>query len=512
MPTDGVQPLLELSGLTKAFAGVCVLDDVSFDVRSGEVHALLGENGAGKSTLIKTIAGVHRPESGTITIHGRLASLSSPRDAQAMGIAVVYQELLLFPELTVAENIYLGHAPRKPWGGLDWAAMRGGARDLLDSLDSHDLSVDAVVGTLSVANRQRVEIAKALSRSAELLIMDEPTAALAEADVRRLMDVVRKLRARGVAIIYVSHRMSEIFALADRVTVLRDGKHVGTKDIGDVSEASLVSMMVGREIEHLFPKIDVAPGAVVLELRDLCFGARVRDISLSLRAGEILGIAGLVGSGRTELALTIFGVTPATSGSILLDGQPVAIGSPRTARDLGIAYVPEDRGTQGLVRPMTVRENSSMAVLDRIAPGTVIDRRRETAAARDAITQFGIRARGPEQVVAQLSGGNQQKVVLAKWLAASPRILIMDEPTRGIDVGAKSEIHALMGRLAQKGLAILMISSELPEVLGMSDRVLVISGGRIAAEFDRAAATPEAVGAAMTRGYDSAGAPTREAA
>ena len=499
MAADLAAPLLALSGLSKAFAGVRVLSDVSFDVLPGEVHALLGENGAGKSTLIKTVAGVHRPDAGTITLGGTPVSFTSPRDAQDRGIAVVYQELLLFPALTVAENIYLGHAPRSAWGGLDWATIRAGSRALLDSLDSHDLSVDAVVGTLSVANRQRVEIAKALSRDAKLLIMDEPTAALAEADVRRLMDVVRKLRDRGVAIIYVSHRMPEIFALADRVTVLRDGKHVGTRPIGEVTEASLVSMMVGREIAHLFPKVEAAQGDVVLELRNVSFGARVRNVSLQLRAGEILGIGGLVGSGRTELALTIFGITPATSGEIRVAGAPVRIDTPRKARDLGIAYVPEDRGLQGLVRAMTVRENTSMAILDRIAPGSVVDRGRETVLARDAITQFGIRTRGPEQVVGQLSGGNQQKVVLAKWLGANPRILMMDEPTRGIDVGAKSEIHALMGRLAQKGLAILMISSELPEVLGMSDRMLVMSGGRMVAEFDRAAATPEAVGAAMTR-------------
>jgi rhamnose transport system ATP-binding protein len=504
MTLEAGPPLLALAGLSKAFAGVRVLSDVSFDVRPGEVHALLGENGAGKSTLIKTIAGVHKPDGGTMTVEGRPVALASPRDAQDLGIAVVYQELLLFPELTVAENIFLGHAPRNGWGGLDWAAMRRGARALLDSLDSHELSVDTAVGSLSVANRQRVEIAKALSRNAKLLIMDEPTAALAEADVVRLMDVVRKLRSRGVAIIYVSHRMPEIFALADRVTVLRDGKHVGTKPIGEVTEASLVAMMVGREIAHLFPKVEAERGEVLLELRNVSFGSRVRDVSLQLRAGEILGIAGLVGSGRTELALTIFGITPATSGQILVGGKPVVIDSPRKARDLGLAYVPEDRGQQGLVKPMTVRENASMAILDRIASGSVIDRRQETARARDAISRFGIRTRGPEQVVGQLSGGNQQKVVLAKWLGAEPRILIMDEPTRGIDVGAKSEIHALMGRLAQRGLAILMISSELPEVLGMSDRVLVVSGGRIVAQFDRAQATPEAVGAAMTADPDAA--------
>ena len=491
--------LVELSGISKSFAGVAVLKDVTFDVGPGEVHALLGENGAGKSTLIKIMAGVHAPNAGEIKVDGSAVRFASPREARKAGIAVVYQELLLFPQLTVAENIFIGHAPRGGLGGLDWERMRVRARALLESLDSPDLDVDDYVGALSVANRQRVEIAKALSQEARLLIMDEPTAALAEADVKRLLTVVRRLRERGVAIVYVSHRMPEIFALADRVTVLRDGALVATCDIADVDEARLVSMMVGREIDRLFPKVEAERGAIVLELDAVSHGSTVSDISLTVRAGEIVGIAGLVGSGRTELALTIFGVTPATSGAIRLDGRPVSIGSPRRARDLGIAYVPEDRGLQGLVRPMTLRENISLAILDKVSRLFVIDRQMETTRANGAIRQFGIRTRGPEQPVRQLSGGNQQKVVLAKWLAATPRLLILDEPTRGIDVGAKAEIHALMGRLAQQGLAILMISSELPEVLGMSDRVLVMNSGRLVAEFDRSTATPDAVGAAMTR-------------
>jgi ABC-type sugar transport system ATPase subunit len=343
-----------------------------------------------------------------------------------------------------------------------------------------------------------VEIAKALSQDAKLVIMDEPTAALADADARRLMDVVKRLRDRGVGIIYVSHRLPEIFALADRVTVLRDGTYVGTRPIGEVTEGDLVSMMVGRAIDHLFPKVDTIPGETVLEARNLSYRILVQDISFSLRAGEIVGIAGLVGAGRTELALTIFGITPATSGEILLDGKPVTIGSPDDARRLKIAYVPEDRGLQGLIRAQTVRENVSLAILDRIAKAFVVDRGREGGLAKQAIERFGIRTRGPEQRVRQLSGGNQQKVVLAKWIATEPRVLIMDEPTRGIDVGAKAEIHALMSRLAGQGLAVLMISSELPEVLGMSDRVLVMRGGRIVAQFDRKDATPDAVGAAMT--------------
>jgi ABC-type sugar transport system ATPase subunit len=499
---------VELIGVSKSFSGITVLKDVSFAVRPGEVHALLGENGAGKSTLIKIIAGVHAPDAGgTIKVAGDEVRFRSPREARNAGVATVYQELLLFPELTVAENVYLGHAPRNGWGGLDWPTMRRKARDLLDSLDSHDLDVDAMVGMLSVANRQRVEIAKALSQDARVLIMDEPTAALAEGDVRRLIAVVKRLRGRGVAIIYVSHRMPEIFELADRVTVLRDGAYVGTKNIEEVDEAALVSMMVGRLIDRLFPKVEVKLGDIVLELRNVSFGRKVQNASLQLRAGEILGLAGLVGSGRTELALTIFGITPATSGEILLGGKPVRIDAPRTARDLGIAYVPEDRGLQGLVKAMTIRENVSMAVLDKMSNGFSIRFAEEARRAAAAIKRLGVRARGPEQAVRQLSGGNQQKVVLAKWLETKPRILIMDEPTRGIDVGAKAEIHALMGTLAQQGVAILMISSELPEVLGMSDRILVISGGEIAAEFDRAAATPDAVGAAMTNA-----APKRSAA
>ena len=492
------EPLVELSGISKSFGPVRVLKDVDFDVRPGEVHALLGENGAGKSTLIKIIAGVLAADGGDMRVEGQPVRFVSPREAAARGIATVYQELLLFPELTVAENIHIGHAPRTRLGTVDWPAMRAGARALLDSLDSQDLDVDIPVGRLSVANRQRVEIAKALSQEAKLVVMDEPTAALADADARRLMDIVRRLRERGVGIVYVSHRLPEIFALADRVTVLRDGALVGTRAVGEVGEAELVSMMVGRAIDRLYPKIEMQPGPAMLELRNLSYRDTVRDISLTLRAGEILGLAGLIGAGRTELALTIFGITPATSGEILVDGRPVSIRSPAAARRLGIAYVPEDRGSQGLIRAQTVRENLSLAILDRLARLLMVDRSREAALARDAIARFAIRTRGPEQRVRQLSGGNQQKVVLAKWIATEPRVLIMDEPTRGIDVGAKAEIHALMSRLASQGLAILMISSELPEVLGMSDRVLVMRGGRITGSFARHEATPDSVGAAMT--------------
>ncbi len=492
--------LLSLRGIEKSFGPISVLKGIDFDIRAGEVHALMGENGAGKSTMIRIMSGAHQPDAGEIRLGGHATRFASPRSAQAAAIAVVHQELLLFPDMTIAENIFLGHAPSSGLGLIDRRQMREEARRLLTRLDCPDLDVDEMVGRLSVANRQRVEIARALSKNARVLIMDEPTAALAEADVVRLLDVVRMLRKDGVGIVYVSHRMNEIFEIADRVTVLRDGRTISTQPIAEVTEAGLVSKMVGREITHLFPKQDVELGKTVLQVANLSCTGRIEDISFSVRAGEILGIAGLVGSGRTELAETIFGATPSTSGEIRIDGQPVEISSIRDAIDKGIAYVPEDRGQHGLVRRQSIRDNVVMPILDRIARGWMVDRARELTLSQSAIERFAVRARGPMQVVGELSGGNQQKVVIAKWLATKPRVLILDEPTRGVDVGAKSEIHKLMVELAREGMAIVMISSELPEVLGMSDRVLVMNGGRMAAVIDRKEATAETVGAAMMQG------------
>ncbi len=397
MPADvnpTAAPLIALRTVEKSFGPVQVLKGVDFDLRAGEVHALMGENGAGKSTMIRIMSGALQPNGGSVEIDGRPTRLAGPREAQALGIAVVHQELLLFPALTVAENIFLGHAPRNG-GLLDWNAMRAKSREILDRLDCPDLDVDEVVGRLSVANRQRVEIARALSRDARVLIMDEPTAALAEVDVRRLMDVTRSLRAAGVGIVYVSHRMNEVFELSDRVTVLRDGKTIDTRPTAEVTEGALVSMMVGREIDQLFPKEEIPRGETVLEVRGLTRGSRVQDISFEVKAGEILGIAGLVGSGRTELAQTIFGITPATSGEILIDGKPVTVGSVREAIAHRIAYVPEDRAQHGLVRPATIRENVSMAILDRLTRRSVVDTRRQKELATEAIRRFAIRARGP---------------------------------------------------------------------------------------------------------------------
>ena len=492
-----MEPILKLTNITKQFPGVLALDDVQFDICPGEVHALLGENGAGKSTLIKIASGVYQPDKGQIFIDDEPVRFSNPREAQARGIATIYQELLLYPELSVAENIFMGHTPRTRFGAIDWPAMRQRSLELLASLNIHDMDVTTKVGQLTVGNRQRVEIAKALSMNARVLIMDEPTAAITESDVERLFEIVELLKEREVGIIYISHRLHEVFEIGDRVTVLRDGKHIATKPVSETSEDDLIRMMVGRTIDNLFPKEEAPIGDVVLEVRNLNRKPMTHNISFQLRAGEIVGLAGLIGSGRSELAHVIFGYTPAESGTILIEGKEIKIKRPAQAMRYGIAYLPEDRGTQGLIREMTIRENTSITVLNELSRATFIDRQAELQLARRTIQQLGIRAYGPHQLVGKLSGGNQQKVVVGKWLATHPKILIVDEPTRGIDVGSKAEIHRLLSELAKQGLAILMISSELPEILGMSDRILVMREGEIVAEFSRDEATQENIGAAM---------------
>ena len=495
------EPILVLENINKRFPGVHALKDARFDMYAGEVHALLGENGAGKSTMIKVISGVHKPDTGEIRMDGQPVRFNNPREAQQSGIATIYQELGLYPELTVAENIFMGHTPKRGIGPLqvvDWRTMERRAEELLAELNIHDLNVRRKIGTLNVGNRQRVEIAKALSLDARILIMDEPTAALTESDVERLFSIVRLLRDRGVGIVYISHRLQEVFELADRVTVLRDGEYVGTRAVKETTEQQLITMMVGRTIENLFPKMDSQIKECVLEVRNLVREPLTKGVSFKVHAGEIVGLSGLVGSGRSEMAQLVFGILPAQSGEVLVDGKKVTIKHPSDAVRYGIAYVPEDRGLQGLVKQMTLRENTSMAVLKQISTNGFIDRGAERKLAKESIKQLSIRAYGPEQVVNKLSGGNQQKVVVSKWLASNPRILIMDEPTRGVDVGAKSEIHRLMSQLAaEQGLAILMISSELPEILGMSDRVLVMREGRIVAEFNRDEADQESIATAM---------------
>lgn len=493
-----MQPILELSNISKYFPGVQALKDVRFDILPGEVHALIGENGAGKSTLIKIISGVYLPDEGTLRMHQQeRPPFHSPRDAQAAGIATIYQELSLYPDLTAAENIFMGHAPRNRFGAVDWPAMRRQAQEILASLEIHNLDVGRKIGTLSVGNRQRIEIAKALSLNAQILIMDEPTAALTEADVEQLFRIVRLLQERGVAIIYISHRLQEIFTLADRVTVLRDGEYIATRRVSETNESELIRMMVGRTVDDLFPKLPAEIGAARLEVRDLWRKPYTLGVNLTVHAGEIVGLAGLIGSGRSELAQAVFGITPAQSGQILIDGKPVRIRHPGDAMKLGIAYVPEERGSQGLIKQLTLRQNVSLAVLRGLTRGPFIDRGAERSLAERTIEKLNIRAYSATQIVNKLSGGNQQKVVIGKWLASEPRVLIMDEPTRGIDVGAKAEVHRLMSLLAQQGMAVLMISSEMPEILGMSDRVVVMREGRVVAEFSREEATQEKVATAM---------------
>jgi rhamnose transport system ATP-binding protein len=492
------EPLLVLRGVSKSFPGVRALADVSFDVHAGEVHALLGENGAGKSTLIKIISGVYPPDTGEMLVEGKPVRFLSPREAQAQGIATIYQEFSLYPELTVAENIFAGHMPRTLGGFvLDWRRAAREAAKVLDSLDAADLDVNARVATLSVGNRQRVEIAKALSRRARILILDEPTAVLTQHDADRLFAIIRRLAAQKVAIIYISHRLVEIFSLANRVTVLRDGGLVAIKPVSETKESELIRFMVGRALEEepvSHGERSIKRGTKLLQARNLARRPMLRDASLELYAGEIVGLAGLIGSGRSELAQAIFGVAPPESGTVELDGKEVKIHRPEDAMALGVVYVPEDRQRQGLITAMTVSENIGMTRLNALKKGPFIDFAAEDLLAREYIDKLRIKTPHTRQVARNLSGGNQQKIVLSKWLATNPRILIVDEPTRGIDVGARAEIHRLLDSLARvQGMAILVISSDLPEIMRLSDRILVMREGLIVAEFQRKEATQEAV-------------------
>jgi len=476
-----LKTLLQLSTVTKSFGAVRALKGVSFDLQAGEVHALLGENGAGKSTLIKVITGAHQPDGGSIEINGERVTQLTPASAQKLGIACIYQQPALFPDLTVAENIGLRLESASALHKVNWPERRERAAQLLQRIGA-EISSDAEIRSLSMPEQQLVEIACALGAGARIVIMDEPTASLTQKEQHLLFAVVRDLRAGGVGVIYISHRLEEIFQLADRVTVLRDGESVGTNKVDDMTEASLIKLMVGREVSHIYPPAEGTAGDVVLSLQDLnCTAGGVKNVSLKVRAGEILGLAGLVGAGRTELARVLFGITPAVSGEITLNGRPVAIGSPQEAVAHGIAYVPEDRRRHGVILEMPIAHNMTMAIHDRIFPGTWLRFGAENQLALDFIRDLSVKAYGPEAPGGSLSGGNQQKVSLARWLATKPKLLILDEPTQGVDVGAKSEIHKIIRHLAKEGLAVLMISSDLPEILGMSDRIAVMRGGTITA-------------------------------
>jgi ribose transport system ATP-binding protein len=488
-------PLLRLRGIRKAYPGVIALDGVDFDLRAGEVHVLLGENGAGKSTFVRILSGATARDAGEIEIDGRAVEIAGPRGAQKLGISAIYQEFNLVPQLSAAENVFLGREPARG-GVLDRRRLVAEAAALLEGLGVR-LDPRTPVAALGVAQQQMVEVAKALSTQARVLIMDEPTSALTESEIRELFAAMRGLTARGVGIIYISHRMEEIAQVAHRITVFRDGRWVGTVG-GDATVPDLIRMMAGRELTEHFPRRRGAPGAELLRIENLSRGRRLRDVSLALRAGEVVGIAGLLGAGRTELARAVVGADRPDSGRVLIQGREVHARGPADTVDRGVGFLPEDRKTQGLVLGLPVQSNLGLPSARRLSRLGVLDARGLLALARKWVDDLRIKTPSLAQPVGLLSGGNQQKVVLGKWLATGAQILILDEPTRGIDVGARMEIYELMNRLTEAGAGILMISSDLPEVLGMSDRVLVMREGRIHAEFAAAEATQERVlGAAL---------------
>ena len=480
--------LLQVEGVRKEFPGVVALDNVSFRLKPGTVHALMGENGAGKSTLMKIIAGIYHPDSGSFQLRGKDIRLTSPLDALENGIAMIHQELNLMPFMTVAENIWIRREPKNALGFVDHAALRRKTAALFEKLNIR-IDPEIEVRDLSVANRQMVEIAKAVSYESDVLIMDEPTSALTEREVSHLFDIIRDLRAQGKGIVYITHKMNELFEIADEFSVFRDGRYIGTHPARDVTRDDIIRMMVGREITQMFPKEVVPIGDVRMAVKNLTLKGVFHDVSFEVRSGEILGVAGLVGSGRSNVAETIFGVTPATSGEIWINGEKVTIDRPSTAMRHGMAFLTEDRKETGCFLMLDVLENMQIAIINRgyvkagfVAEGDVM---RDCNVMKDAL-----RVKTPDmhERVENLSGGNQQKVLIGRWLLTKPKILILDEPTRGIDVGAKAEIHKLITRLAGDGVAVIMISSEMPEVLGMSDRIMVMHEGRVTGFLDRAEA------------------------
>jgi inositol transport system ATP-binding protein len=481
--------LLEVENVRKAFPGVLALDDVRFRLKRGHVHALMGENGAGKSTLMKIISGIYTPDSGSFRLKGQEIRLTSPLDALRYGIAMIHQELNLMAYMTVAENIWIRREPLNGLGFVRHGEMRRRTQALFDRLDIA-LDPDAEVRDLSVASRQMIEIAKAVSYDSDILIMDEPTSALTDREVEHLFKIIRALKADGKGIVYITHKMNELFEIADEVSVFRDGKFIAERPASEVTRDDIIKLMVGREITQMFPKQTVPIGEVTLSVRDLGLEGRFSGISFDLRKGEILGLAGLVGSGRSHVAETLFGVTPATSGKIAIDGREIAIRNPATAMDAGLAFLTEDRKESGCFLLLDILENMQMAVLrnSHVRAGFV-DERELTKLCNAQKDILRVRTPNLYEPIINLSGGNQQKVLIARWLMTHPRILILDEPTRGIDVGAKAEIHRLICELAGKGVAVIMISSEMPEVLGMSDRVLVMHEGRMTGIVDRKDAT-----------------------
>jgi len=494
-----------MEGISKVFPGVQALSDVTFEVAKGEIHALVGENGAGKSTLMKILTGAQPRDEGRITMRGEAVEIATPSDAQALGISMIHQELSLIPYLTVGQNIYLGREPRSRIPGfIDWPTLYAQSQQLLDRLNV-DVDARAEVQGLRIAQQQMVEVTKALSLNADLIAMDEPTSALTKQETEVLFGVMHSLKAQGVSLIFISHRLGEVLEIADRVTVLRDGQLIGTVPIAELDEDRVVQMMVGRELGEMYPKAKMQRQELVLEAIDLHDGRELHGIDLKLHRGEILGIAGLVGAGRTALAETLFGIRPAVAGEVRVEERQVKLNSPRDAIQMGMGFVPEDRKLQGLFMNMAVRENIVLSAMDKVARWGFVNFTKADQLAGEVVKRLDIRTPSLRQRVRNLSGGNQQKVIIARWLTLKPRVLILDEPTRGIDVGAKAEIHALMSQLAQDGVGVLMISSELPEVMGVSDRILVMHEGRVTGEFARGQATQDDIMRAATGGKGSHG-------
>ena len=487
--------ILVLDKINKSFPGVHALKDMSFSVRKGEVHAICGENGAGKSTLMKVVTGVYRQDSGDIYVDGKKVDIKSPNNAFDQGIAIMYQETSLFNEMTILENMFLNHEIMRKIGPipvLDYRAMEARVSAIFQKMNVR-LDLNAKVRDIGMASKQLVEIAKALTFNSKILIMDEPTASLTDREVTALFEIIRNLKAEGVSIEYISHRLEEIFEICDRVTVIRDGEFISCTDVKDTTKDRLVADMVGREVTSYYPKEEVEVGDVQIELKDICQTNLLYNVSLNVRRGEIVGLSGLAGAGRTELAQAVCGITKIDSGKIFIQGKEIKIDSYRKAMSEGIVYVSEDRGKYGLVLGMDIKKNVTLPQLNKISHRSMIDFGREREMGQQAIDTFGIKAPGADFIVENLSGGNQQKVSVARATALEPRLMILDEPTRGVDVGAKAEIHRIIGQLVKQGLSILMISSELPELLGMCDRIYVMNAGRIVGEFDREHATQESI-------------------
>ena len=492
---EHTENILVLDKINKIFPGVHALKDMSLEIRKGEVQAICGENGAGKSTLMKVVTGVYKQESGDVIFDGKKIHVTNPNQAYEMGIAIMYQETSLFAEMTVLENMYLNHEITKKVAGvkvLDYKAMREQANQIFASMNTK-MDLDVKVKDISMAKKQMVEIAKALTFKTRVLIMDEPTASLTQKEVEGLFEIIRNLKADGVSIVYISHRMEEIFEVCDRVTVIRDGQFVATHNISETNKDMLVAEMVGRKVDSYYPKPEVEIGEVAVEIKHFNQANLLHDVSLNIRRGEIVGLSGLVGAGRTELAHAICGFTRPDSGEVWIDGKKVHITNYIEAMDNGVCYVSEDRGRYGLVLRMDIKQNVSLPQIKKLFKNGKIDTAREATMGAGAIEMFDIKAPNADFVVENLSGGNQQKVAIAKAVELKPRLMILDEPTRGVDVNAKSEIHKIVGELVAQGMSVLMISSELPELLGMCDRIYVMNHGHIRAEFDRSEATQEAI-------------------